>query len=147
MRSMNKLFLSLTIFLNTTFLFAQKGIDTTVVGRYSQCLSVHVYTSMRSSVLAYQDLGANANVRLAANEAVNIGIGLTWRWLELDVGLPLPNVQQQEQFGTTQRLCLFTVMYPRKWAIEGYYGRFKGFYVQNPSDLDMIWFQKNTFFR
>ncbi|HBX50940.1 MAG: hypothetical protein A2275_05500 [Bacteroidetes bacterium RIFOXYA12_FULL_35_11] len=80
------------------------------------------------------------------NEKTSLGFGFNYKWLGFSFGLSLPFLNRDEdKFGKTEQFDFQTNIYLRKFVIDAYVQGYKGYYVENPKDIDPNWTEEKAY--
>jgi hypothetical protein len=133
-------------FFSIAGLFAQElpakniRIDTAYIKDLSDKLSVRIYGVNKFSNFEIIDNDSDKTISYAPNSSLNLGIGVNYKWFGLGVAVNFPFINNDNhQYGETQRLDAQTNIFTRALAIDLYYQKYQGFYIENPQDFIPDW--------
>jgi hypothetical protein len=120
--------------------------DTTYIKDLSDRLSIRIYGVNKFSAFDIIDNDSNKTVSYSPNSSLNLGLGVSYRWFGLAVAFNFPFVNNDNhEYGETNRFDFQTNIFTRSLAIDMYYQKYQGFYVENPEDYIPDWNPENPF--
>ncbi|MDW3209192.1 MAG: DUF4421 domain-containing protein [Reichenbachiella sp.] len=120
----------------TEYTFMQtRPLNEKFIVDYSDMLSVKLYGSLKSNVIAHVNHETEKEIEYKPNESLNLGFGVGYRWFGLDVAFNFRGVNHDNgQFGKTKRFDFQSSIYTRKFAGDITIQRYKGYYLSNPEE-------------
>jgi len=104
-------------------------------------LSIRFYPLFKTNSLEIKVPGEKLIMK--PHGTMNLGVGFNYKFLGLGISVGLPSSNEGNQlFGRTKKFDLQASYYGEKLAADGFFQRYKGYYVENPEDL-MAWNEPN----
>lgn len=121
-----------------------KNIYTDFIVNYSDSISVSLLTSGKYSKFQISSNLQNSNesktLKFAPNNSTALGIGFDHKWFGISLSLALPKSKTSNtKYGHTDQLDFQTNIYLRKFIFDLNLTAYKGYYLENPLEIDTIW--------
>jgi len=103
---------------------------------YADDLLIKVMTVVKSNKLEIENTNNDQSIKLAPLGMTSIGLGFNYKWLGLAASYGLPSsAEDKEKYGETERFDFQLNVYSQKFVVDAFLQDYKGFHVENPSDL------------
>ncbi len=114
--------------------------DTNYIKSYNSKLALRLVLPKRFDRFTLKNTLTNKKYVYKANERYGIGIGVTYKWLAVDITLSPDFTQRNtEVFGETEEFNIKGSAYLKRHVIDGYFRRYKGYYVSNATEVIPDW--------
>jgi len=114
--------------------------DTNYIESFNSKLALRLEMPKRIEQFSLKNTIDGNKYQYKSNERYGIGVGFTYKSLVIGTTLN-PDFAQRDidRFGKTKELNLKGGLYLKRQVIDGYFRRYKGFYVANPSNYFPEW--------
>ncbi len=128
----------ISLFLLASFLsHGQNKTDSVYIVDYKDQLVLRTFIKQKFNELKIEDDKKNRSVHYKPNALSSIGFGGNYKWLGLDVAFKNKSSEKDtEVYGRTQSFDLLANMYLRRFAIDLFFVRYKGYYLTNSDDFN-----------
>lgn len=108
------------------------NVDTNYIGRFDKKLGLHFMTNMKFNRLRLRNQETEREVEYNPSENLKVGAGFFYQWLGLAFTFKLPQSDEHiRQKGQTEFFDTQVNLFAKKFVIDGYYQRYKGYYLSN----------------
>ncbi len=100
-------------------------------------ITVRFYPLFKTNSLELKLSGENLSMK--PHGTTNLGVGFNYKFLGLGISVGLPTSDESNKiFGRTKRFDFQASYYGKKFAADGFFQNYKGYYVENPTTI-MAW--------
>jgi len=108
--------------------------DTNYFESFNSKLALRLMMSKRIEQFSLKNNLDGNKYQYKSNERYGLGVGFTYKSLAIGMSLSPDFIQRDtDRFGATKEFNLKGGVYLKRNVIDGYFRRYKGFYVANPS--------------
>jgi hypothetical protein len=126
--------------------FTALDYDTNYYHSYTDKLTTRLYSSVKYTNFSIQDQSLKKAVNYNVNNKVMLGLGANYSVFGLNIAFNLPfNEKDFDQYGETEYVDLQSHLYLRKYVVDFYLQRYKGFYINNPMEILQNWIVADSF--
>lgn len=126
--------------------FTALDYDTNYYHSYTDKLTTRLYSSVKYTNFSIQDQSLKKAVNYNVNNKVMLGLGANYSVFGLNIAFNLPfNEKDFDQYGETEYIDLQSHLYLRKYVVDFYLQRYKGFYINNPMEILQNWIVADSF--
>jgi hypothetical protein len=120
--------------LHTTIKDTSKTSDSYI--DYSDQLLIKVMSVAKSNNLQLLNKNDGSSIMLKPYGISSLGFGFNYKWLGLGIAFGMPASPEDEKtYGKTKRFDFQLNVYSKKFVVDAFAQRYKGFYVENASEL------------
>ena len=121
--------------------------DTHYISSYTTDYTTRVYSSVKYSMMGYDDGIANQRLAYRPNNKMLLGIGANHGFLGINIGFNLPFLNQDDhKYGETEYYDFTLRMFAPRFNLTGYLQTYKGFYLRNTSTVISGWEEGDPYY-
>lgn len=123
-----------------SFPFKSKDVDTSYIVSFDDKLIAGIYFPQKFVSFSTFDVASGKLIEYQPNSKLAIGFEASYKWFGLGLAYSLPSSKKSsKQLGNTKSIDFQYNFNLRRWAIDGYFQLYKGFYFSNMSDYFDLW--------
>ena len=123
-----------------SFPFKSKDVDTSYIVSFDDKLIAGIYFPQKFVSFSTFDVASGKLIEYQPNSKLAIGLEASYKWFGLGLAYSLPSSKKSsKQLGNTKSIDFQYNFNLRRWAIDGYFQLYKGFYFSNMSDYFDLW--------
>lgn len=140
------IFFKVSIGQSQTNTYTALNYDTNYYQSYTDKLTTRLYSSVKYTNFSIRDQSLKKSVNYDVNNQVMLGFGANYSVFGLNIAFNLPfNKKDFDQYGETEYIDLQSHLYLRKYVVDFYLQRYKGFYLNNPMEILQNWIVADSF--
>ena len=103
---------------------------------YSDKVSLFLYAKKKYNRFSVNSIKLGQTLEYTPNAPLNLGFGFNYKWLGIGIAFNFNVVNNDDdKYGKTKRLDWQTNIYMKKVVVDFYFQYYKGFYLENTSDI------------
>jgi hypothetical protein len=116
-----------------------KSIDTNYIADFTELYTLQLFTIQKYTRLHLNDKFLDRAHSFFPNEQTNLGFGFNYKWMGLTLAVNPNRSRDVETLGQTKKIDLQLFSYGRVFGLDINLSRYRGFYLNNPSELEVPW--------
>ena len=126
--------------------FEPLDYDTNYYHSYTDKLTTRLYSPVKYSNFSILDRSLNKSIDYNVNNKIMLGFGANYSVFGLNIAFNLPfNERDYDRYGETEYIDLQSHLYLRKYVVDFYLQRYKGFYLNNANEVVENWLVVDSF--
>jgi hypothetical protein len=121
--------------------------DSNYISSYSTDYTTRLYSSIKYSMMGYDDGNVSERLAYKPNNKMLLGIGVNHGILGLNIGINLPFINEDDdKYGETKYYDFTLRVFAPKFNLTGYLQNYRGFYLRNTSTMIQGWQEGDPYY-